>query len=52
MVVAVGLVELEHGELGVVFGADTFVAEIAVDFVDAVEAADYEALEEELGGDA
>ncbi len=52
VVVAVGLVELEHGELGVVLGGDAFVAEVAVDLVDAVEAADDEALEEELGGDA
>ena len=52
VVVGVGLVELEHGELGVVAGADAFVAEVAVDLVDAVEASDDEALEVELGGDA
>ena len=52
VVVGVGLVELEHGELGVVLGADAFVAEVAVDLVDAVEAADDEALEVELGRDA
>ncbi len=52
MVVGVGLVELEHGELGVVLGADAFVAEVAVDLVDAVEASDDEALEVELGRDA
>ena len=52
VVVGVGLVELEHGELGVVAGADAFVAEVAVDLEDAVEAADDEALEVELGGDA
>ena len=52
VVVGVGLVELEHGELGVVAGADAFVAEVAVDLVDAIEAADDEALEVELGGDA
>ncbi len=44
VVVGVGLVELEHGELGVVPGADAFVAEVAVDLVDAVEASDDEAL--------
>ena len=38
VVVRVGLVELEHGELGVVAGADAFVAEVAVDLVDTVEA--------------
>ncbi len=52
VVVCVGLVELEHSELGVVFGADALVAEVAVDLVDAVEASDDEALEVKLGGDA
>ena len=52
VVVGVGLVELEHGELGVVLGADAFVAEVAVDLVDAVDAADDQALEVELGRDA
>ena len=37
---------------GLWLGAGAFVAEVAVDLVDAVEAADDEALEEELGGDA
>ena len=52
VVVGVGLVELEHGELGVVLGADAFVAEVAVDLVDAVEAADDQALQIELRRDA
>ena len=52
VVVGVGLVELEHGELGVVAGGDALVAEVAVDLVDAIEAADDQALEVELGGDA
>ena len=52
VVVGVGLVELEHGELGVVLGADALVAEVAIDLVDAVEAADDEALEIELRRDA
>ena len=52
VVVRVGLVELQHGELGVVLGAYAFVAEVAIDFVDAVEAADYEPLEVKLGRDA
>ena len=51
-VVGVGLVELEHGELGVVLGADAFVAEVAVDLVDAIESADYEALQVKLWRDA
>src|SRR6185312_15688289 len=52
VVVSVGLVELEHGELGVVPGADAYVAEVAVDLVDAVEAADDEALQVKLRRDA
>ena len=48
----VGLVQLEHGELGVVPGADAFVAEVAVDLVDALEAADDQALEVQLRRDA
>ena len=52
VVVGVGLVELEHGELGVVFGADALVAEVSVDLVDAVEAADYQSLQIQLRGDA
>ena len=52
VVVGVGLVELEHGELGVVLRRDAFVAEVAVDLVDAVEAADHQALQVELGRDA
>ena len=44
----VGLVQLQHRELGVVPGADAFVAEIAVDLVDALEAADHQALEVQL----
>ena len=52
VVVGVGHVELEHGELGIVLGRDAFVAEVAVDLVDAVHAADHQALEVELGRDA
>ena len=50
--VAVGLVQLQHCELGVVLLVEAFVAEVAVDLVDAGHAADHEALEVELGGDA
>ena len=50
--VAVGLVELEHRELGVVPGGDAFVAEVAVDLVDLLHASDREPLQVELGGDA
>ena len=45
VVVGVGLVELEHGEFGVVLDVYAFVAEVVADFVDALEAADDEALE-------
>ena len=47
-----GLVDLDHGELGVVGAVEALVAEVAGDFVDAGHAADEEALEVELGGDA
>ena len=52
MIVRIGLVELEHGELGVVLRADALVAEVAVDLVDAVQAADDQALEVKLRRDA
>ncbi len=51
-VVAVRPIELEHRELGVVLGRKALVAEVAVDLVDPVHAADQEALQVELGGDA
>ena len=50
-VVAVGLVRLEHRELGRVRRVGTLVAEVAVDLVDAVDAAHHGALEEQLGRD-
>mmetsp|Transcript_31920 Transcript_31920/g.43766 ORF Transcript_31920/g.43766 Transcript_31920/m.43766 type:complete len:171 (-) Transcript_31920:694-1206(-) len=52
VVVGVGPVELHAGEFGVVGEIDAFVAELATDFVDTVEAADDEHFEVELGGDA
>ena len=52
LVVDVGLVKLEHRELGVVLGRDPFVAEVAVDLVDALDAADGEPLEIQLRRDA
>ena len=48
----VGLVQLEHGELGVVPRRHALVAEVAVDLVDALEAADDQALEVQLRRDA
>ena len=50
-VVRVGLVELEHREFGVVPRRQTLVAEVAVDLVDPLEAADHEALQVQLGRD-
>ena len=52
VVVDVGLVRLEHGELGVVLEAHALVAEVLADLVHAVDAADDAALEVQLGGDA
>ena len=51
-VVRVGLVQLEHRELGVVPRGQPFVAEVAVDLVHALEAADDEALQVQLRCDA
>ena len=48
----VGLVELHHGELGVVADRDPFVAEVAVDLEDPLEAADHQPLQIELRRDA
>ena len=52
LVGGVGLVELEHRELGVVLARQPLVAEDAADLVDALEAADDQPLEVQLGGDA
>ncbi len=50
-VVGVGLVELEHRELGVVAGREALVAEHPADLEDPLEAADDQALQVELGRD-
>ena len=52
VVVAVGLVRLEHGEFRRVRGVDALVAERPADLVDPLDAADDAPLEVELGGDA
>jgi len=52
LIVAVGLIKLEHGEFGIVLGGNTLVAEIAIDFEDAIKAADGEPLKIELRRDA
>ncbi len=51
-VIAISLIELEHGELGIVLGGDPFIAEIAVDLVHAVEPADHQSLQIKLRGNA
>ncbi len=50
--VGVGLVEFEHGELGIVSRGQAFVAEIAIDLEDLFQTAHHQPLEVELGGDA
>ena len=51
-VVPIGSVELHHGEFGVVPYRNAFVAEVAVDFEHALEAAHDQALQVQLGRDA
>ncbi len=51
LVVGAGLVPLEHRELGVVLVGDALVAEVLAQLVDAVDAADDQPLQVELGGD-
>ena len=51
-VVRIRLVELHHGEFGVVARAEPFVAEAAVDFEHLLEAAHHQALEIKLGRNA
>jgi len=52
LVVLVGGVPLEHRELGVVLERQALVAEVLAQLVDALQAADDQALEVELGRDA
>ena len=52
VVVAVGLVCLDHGEFRGVGGVDALVAEVAVDFEHAVDAADEATLQEQFRRDA
>ena len=48
--ICVGLVELEHGELGIMASGQTLVAEVAVDLIDPLEAANDQSLEVQLRG--
>ena len=50
-IVRVGLVELQHGELGVVVRGEPFVAEVAIDLVDALQAAHHQPLQVQLRRD-
>ena len=50
--IGVGPVGFEHGELGIVFSRDAFVAEVAIQFEDLVEAADEQTLEIKFRRDA
>ena len=52
LVVAVGLVQLQHREFGVVPRADALVAEDPADLVDLLDAADQQPLQVQLQGDA
>ena len=52
LIARICLIQLEHGELGVVPGRHAFVAEIPVDLVDAFETADDQSLQIKLRGDA
>ena len=51
-VITEGLIELHHGELGIVAGADALVAEHAANLVDALHTADDESFQVQLEGDA
>ena len=52
LVIGVGLVELHHGEFGIVARAESFVAKIAVDLEHLLEAADHQTLQIQLRRDA
>ena len=51
LVIGVGLVELEHRELGIVVRGEALVAEVAIDLVDALEAAHHQPLQVQLRRD-
>ncbi len=51
-VVRVRLIQLQHRELGIVSGRHTLVAEVAIDLVHALEAADHQTLQIKLRRDA
>ena len=52
LVVGIRLIELEHGELGIPAPAQTLIAEVAVDFVDAIESAHDQSFQIKFGSDS
>ena len=50
--IGIGLVELEHGELGIPAPAQSLVAKVAIDLVDPIKPPNGQALQVELGRDA
>ena len=46
------MIELQHGELGIVFAGNAFIAKITIDLIDAVESSYQQALQIQLRGDA
>ena len=51
-IVGIGLVELEHGELGIPPPSQTFIAEVAIDLVYTIKSTDRQSLQIEFRGDA
>ena len=51
-IIRIGLIELEHREFGIVLRRDPLIAEIAVDFVDSLDAADQQALQIKFRSDS
>src|SRR5437588_9651762 len=50
--IGVGLIKLEHGELGIPSPSQAFITKVAVDLVHAVQPTDSQPFKVELGGDA
>ena len=51
-IIGVGLVELQHRELGIVMRGEALVAEVAIDLVDALQPAHHQPLQVQLRRDA
>ena len=48
LIVGIGLIKLQHGEFRIPSPAQTLVAEVAIDFIDAIESADHQPLQIEF----